>query len=412
MSDPTAELGKPLAGIKVVEIAIFAFVPSADVVLADWGAEVVKIEHPLNGDPQRNVAAWGVPAEVDGIVHLFEVVNRGKRSVGLDIATDEGHEILMTLIEQADVFVTNFLPAARRRLRIEPDDVFARNPRIVYARGSAQGQRGPGAERGGFDGSSYWGKSGAQLGATPTEMPWPLSMPGPGFGDLQTGAALAGGVAAGLFQRERTGRGTVVDISLMAMGTWAMGMAISGASVIDAERLQTVYHENATNPLVNVYRTSDGEYVSLLFLQSDRYWPEFCVLIDRLDLLADERFTDMASRSLNSEACVRALEEVFAEKTLSEWTDLLSQQDGQWDVVLPVGRVQHDEQAVANSYTQRVRHEGGGEIVLVPAPTQFDGVPATVGVAPRLGADTEAVLTAAGIDPTRLPELRASNVIN
>src|SRR5687768_9316236 len=124
-----------MQGVKILEVAIFAFVPSADVILADWGADVLKIEHPVSGDPQRNIAAWGVPVEVRGVHHLFEVANRGKRSMGLDISSPEGHEILLQLVDTSDVFVTNLLPAARRKLRIEPDDIRGRNPRIIYARG-------------------------------------------------------------------------------------------------------------------------------------------------------------------------------------------------------------------------------------------------------------------------------------
>lgn len=401
--------GRPLAGVKVLELAIFAFVPSADVVLADWGADVIKIEHP-NGDPQRNVAAWGVDADVDGIVHLFEVVNRGKRSVALDIATPDGYSVLLRLVAEADVFVTNFLPGARRKLRIEPEDIWAVNPRIVYARGSAQGARGPEAERGGFDGSAYWGKSGAAIGVTPDDGSWPLIMPGPGFGDLQAGAALAGAVAAGLYQRERTGRGTLVDLSLLSMGIWAMGMAVSGASVVGANRLPHVSHTSASNPLVNVYRTRDGAYVSLLFLQSDRYWPEFCVLIDRLDLLADERFTDMASRSEHGPECVAALDEVFAERTLAEWSELLSTQEGQWDAVYAVGDLQHDEQVLANQYVQTVRHERN-QVQLVPAPAQFDGVAASVGRAPGHGSHTDEVLEAVGFDATAIEDLRNRGIV-
>ena len=141
-------------------------------------------------------------------------------------------------------------------------------------------------ERGGFDGVTYWTRTGASLGVTPPETQVPLAMPGPGFGDLQTGAALAGGIGTALFHRERTGKGVVVDVSLLSMGLWAMGMTISGTSVLDVDQLPHQHHGNATNPLVNEYRTKDGGFVALAFLQSDRYWPEFCVLVERYDWLS------------------------------------------------------------------------------------------------------------------------------
>ena len=196
----------PMQGVRVLEVAIYAFVPSATAILADWGADVLKVEHPTMGDPGRTTAAWGVPADVNGVSHLWEVANRGKRAITLDVATPEGKDLLMQLVDESDVFVTNFLPAARRKLGIEPEDIQGRNPRIIYARGSAQGPRGAMSERGGFDGVTYWTRTGASLGVTPPEAQVPLAMPGPGFGDLQSGMALAGGVGAALYHRERTGR--------------------------------------------------------------------------------------------------------------------------------------------------------------------------------------------------------------
>ena len=401
----------PLQGVKVLEVAIYAFVPSAAAILADWGADVLKVEHPTMGDPGRSTAAWGVPADVNGVSHLWEVANRGKRAITLDIATAEGKQILMELVDDADVFVTNFLPAARRKLGIEPEDIQGRNPRIIYARGSAQGPRGELSERGGFDGVTYWTRTGASLGVTPPDAPVPLAMPGPGFGDLQSGMALAGGIGTALFHRERTGEATVVDVSLMSVGLWAMGMTISGTSVLDADVLPHQHHRNSTNPLVNEYRTKDGGFIAMAFLQSDRYWDEFCVLVDRLDWLVDERFADSSARAVNSEALVELLDELFLERTVAEWQELLSKQDGQWDTVLPAGQVQHDQQVRANGYVQRIEHEGDGKVVLVAAPVQFGGEVPALGRAPTFGADTDEVLRSRGLDDAAIADLRARRII-
>ena len=400
-----------LEGVRVLEVAIYAFVPSAAAILSDWGADVLKVEHPLGGDPGRSTAAWGVPASVNGVCHLWEVANRGKRAMAIDLSTDEGHDILMSLVDESDVFLTNFLPAARRKLGIEPEDIMGRNPRIIYARGSAQGPRGALSERGGFDGISFWGRSGASIGVTPPEHDVPLSMPGPGFGDLQSGMALAGAIGTALYKRERTGEGVLVDVSLMSSGLWAMGMTISGTSVLDVDRLPHQYHEEATNPVVNSYRTKDGHFVALAFLQADRYWPEFCALVDRIEWMGDERFLDADTRAENNRACVKLLEELFAERTLAEWQELLSQQEGQWDVLLSAGQVQHDSQAQANGYVQRIDHDGEGSVVLVPAPAQFDGETPTLGKAPAHGADTDDVLRAHGLDDTRINDLRSRKIV-
>jgi crotonobetainyl-CoA:carnitine CoA-transferase CaiB-like acyl-CoA transferase len=402
---------KPLERVRVIELASYVFVPAAAAILGDWGAEVIKVEHPRFGDPARHTAAWGVPSEVNGVSHLWEAVNRGKRTVSLDIARPEGHELLMQLVEGADVFLTNFLPSARRKLRVEPDDVMARNPRVVYGRGSANGPRGAEADKGGFDGVTYWGRSGAALGVTPPEFDYPLSMPGPGYGDLQTGTALAGAVGAALFRRERTGVGTVVDVSLLSAGLWAMGMTISGTSVLDVDDLPLQHHLAANNPLVNQYRTKDGHFIALGFLQADRYWPEFCVLVDKVDWLVDERFSDSEARARNATECITMLDELFAERTLDDWCTLLGRQTGQWDVLRSPGELQYDEQARANGYVQRIEHANGGKVVLVPAPAQFDQEAAVLGKAPRHGADTDSVLGALGLDAAALGRLRDDGVI-
>jgi len=401
----------PLEGVRVVEVASFVFVPAAAAILADWGAEVIKVERPEWGDPVRQVAAWGVPVRVNGVGHLFEVTNRGKRAIGIDVNTPEGREILLSLVDTADVFMTNLLPAARTKLGIEPDDILARNPRIVYGRGTAQGPRGPLAGKGGFDGITYWGRSGAAVGVTPAGAEFPSPMPGPGFGDLQSGTALAGGIGAALFQRERTGKGTVVDVSLMSAGLWAMGMSVSGSSVLDVDELPAPDRTQTANPLTNVYRTKDGHFVALGFLQADRYWAELCILVDRLDWVVDERFDTMQSRAANSEACVKMLDELFAERDLAEWEDLLSRQQGQWDVFLKAGEVRHDEQVQANEFAQLIQHDGDGKVVLVPAPAQFGGEVTKLSRGPAPGADTDALLAELGYDATTITDLRERGVV-
>jgi crotonobetainyl-CoA:carnitine CoA-transferase CaiB-like acyl-CoA transferase len=401
----------PLKGIRVLEVAIYAFVPSAAAILGEWGAEVLKVEHPVMGDPGRNTSAWGVPAEVHGVSHLWEAVNRGKRAITLDISTPEGKAVLMQLVDESDVFMTNFLPAARRKLGIEPEDIQGRNPRIIYARGSAQGPRGDMCERGGFDGVTFWTRTGASLGVTPPEAPVPLAMPGPGFGDLQSGMALAGGVGVALFNRQRTGEASVVDVSLLSAGLWAMGMTISGTSVLDTDTLAHQYHATSTNPLVNEYRTRDGGFIALAFLQSDRYWPEFCLLVDRVDLVADERFYDSSTRAQHCGALVAILDELFLERDLAEWQALLGAQDGQWDTVQPAGKVHEDPQALANGYVQRIQHDGDGKVVLVAAPVQFNGEVPVLGKAPAFSADTDEVLKAHGLDEAAIADLRSRRII-
>ena len=215
-----------LEGIKVVEVSMWAFVPSAGAVLADWGADVVKIEPPT-GDPIRGLVNAGVgPAE--GLVFPWEVWNRGKRGMALDLNYPEAREIVLSLAAEADVFLTSYLPPTRRKLGIDIEDVQARNPAIIYACGTGQGPRGPESEKGGYDSISFWARGGVSGSVTPPDYPRPLPMPSGAFGDSLSGMALAGGIAGALVKRARTGEGSIVDASLLNTAMWCMQMAIVG----------------------------------------------------------------------------------------------------------------------------------------------------------------------------------------
>ncbi len=402
---------KPLGGIRVIEVGSFVFGPATAVVLSDWGAEIIKIEHPTAGDPVRNVRAWGMPNSVDGVKFVFEFSNRGKRDLALDIGRPEGHEVLMRLVDTADVFVTNFLPVTRRKLRIDADDIRGRNRSIIYGRASGQGVRGPQAEEPGFDAMTYWARSGAAIGVTPPDWPYPLAMPGPGFGDVQSAVALAGGIGTALYHRERTGNGSVVDVSLLSAGVWAMGMTYLAAGIAARDTLEHQGHAAVENPLVNNYRTSDGAYIALVFLMPDRYWEEFCTTVGKKEWLDDQRLRDADARKENSDICVHLLNELFAEHTLEEWCEILSRQGGQWDVVNSPGRAMNDADAVANGYVQRIANDGANDVALVAAPVQFDEEVPSLKRAPELGADTDDILAGLGLDAKKIGELHKSGVI-
>ena len=399
-------------GIKVVEVAIYGFVPSAGAVLSDWGADVVKVEHPETGDPMRGLAAWGIPPGTGGVTHMWEIFNRGKKSVGIDIGTDEGRALVHSLVAGADVFLTNFLGPARRRLGIDVDQIRQVNPRIVYARGTGYGPKGPDADLGGFDGISYWARAGASSAAMPLDTETPIMMPGPAYGDIQAGMHLAGGVSAALFHRERTGEGSVVDVSLLGSGMWAMQPVIAGAYVTGRDELPKSDRFAAGNPVANVsYRTSDNRFIALSMLESDRYWPALCHALDRLDLLSDARFLTAEARRANSHACVSALDEVFAGRSLEEWTKALSRQEGQWAVIRRAAEVLDDVQGRANGYVQEVAYPNGVTLPLIAPPVQFNGTADRPRPAPQHGVDTDQVLLESGLSSDDLFELKIKGVI-
>ena len=312
-------MGGPLSGVRAVEVASHVFVPMAGTVLTEWGADVVKIEHPVTGDPYRGLVTSGLHNEYRGVDPFFQSANRGKRSVGIDLGRPEGRELLGRLIREADVFLTSLRPAARRRLRVEVEDVRADNPAVVYVRGSAFGARGPDAGRGGYDVSTYWARSGMQYVLTPPGAPAPLGTR-PAFGDVVGGLTIAGAVSAALFSRASTGHAAVVDASLLASGMWQVqpdivNAVLGGGGATDAppERART------SNPLTLPYRTADGRHVALIMVESDRRWPELCAALGHPEMADDPRWADAEARRRNARSCVARLDEVFAARTLEEW---------------------------------------------------------------------------------------------
>jgi crotonobetainyl-CoA:carnitine CoA-transferase CaiB-like acyl-CoA transferase len=401
---------RPLEGIKVVELAMWGFVPSAGAVLSDWGAAVTKIE-PHTGDPMRGLNYSGIAPGAYGFTFMWEIFNRGKRSVAMDLAAEGASELFYKLVDGADVFLTSFLPAARRKLRVDADDLVKRNPGIIYAVGSGQGAHGDDAEKGGYDAISFWARSGIASAVTPSDAPYPLGMPGGAFGDALSGALLAGGIAAAIAQRERTGRGSVVDSALLASGMWALQPGIVGAKLTGVAELPKAKRAVMPNPLVNNYRTSDGRFVALCMLQGQRYWPGFCRAIGREDLAMHPDFASDALRAKNIAACIAALDEVFAKEPLAHWKRALATQEGQWDVVQQAGELSRDPQALANGYLQDVDYGDGRTLTMVSSPIQFDRAPSKIRPAPELGAHTDEVMLELGLDMEQVIEAKAAGIL-
>ena len=270
-----------MEGVRVLEVAEHTFVPAASALLADWGAEVIKIEPAERGDAMRGLASTGV-VSITGDVHtLLEHSNRGKRSLALDLRSPEGLEILYKLAGTADVFLTNKLPGVRKKLKIEPDDIRAHNPQIIYVAGTGQGERGPDADKGSYDSLAFWQRAGVAMGAMPADSDRLPNPPAPGFGDSIGAMTIAGGIMGALFHRERTGEVTTVDVSLLGTGMWAMGQAFALSLVANVPWQGPPTNMSRQNPLVNTYLTKDGRYVSFCCLQAGKYWPALCEIIGR-----------------------------------------------------------------------------------------------------------------------------------
>jgi crotonobetainyl-CoA:carnitine CoA-transferase CaiB-like acyl-CoA transferase len=399
---------KPLAGIRVLEVAMYGFVPSAGAVLADWGADVIKVEHAVTGDPQRGLRQTGT-YRVEGDPNPnIEHANRGKRSLGLDMKRPEGMEVLHELIRRADVFLTSFLPDARRRLGIDVDDVRAVNPQVIYARGSALGPRGQEAERGGYDMTAFWARASTAASITPPNVEGLIGPPAPAYGDTISGTNLAGGIAAALFQREHTGEPSIVDVSLLGSGLWSMGQAIAISQHLDRawQAPPVGSHGSPTNPLTGLYRTADDRYLSLVMLQPAKFWADVCHHVDRPDLADDPRFATAELIAENTAAGVELLREAIGKRTLAEWAERFATLSGPWAPVQDTLQLKDDGQIQANEYVLQA-----GELNLVSSPVQFDVTAPELSPAPEFAAQTEEILTELGLDWDRILALKAAGAV-
>jgi crotonobetainyl-CoA:carnitine CoA-transferase CaiB-like acyl-CoA transferase len=405
-------MSTPLDGVKVVEVSMWAFVPSAGAALADWGAEVIKVEPPT-GDPMRGLVNAGVGG-VGGIVFAFEIWNRGKRGIALDLNQATARDIVLDLCRDADVFLTSYLPPTRKKLGIDIDDVRAVNPQIIYACGSGRGPKGPEAEDGGYDSITFWSRGGVADAATPRGYPWPIAMPSGAFGDSLSGISLAGGVAAALAHKAQTGEGSIVDGSLLGTAMWSMQMAAVGAAVgmnFAALAAPAGERPRVFNPLTNNYKTSDDRWIALCMLQADRYWEAFVRAVGRADMVTDPRFATQPERGSNTMAFVEELEATFATKTLEEWKPILRSQPGQWDVIQVITDLPNDPQAVANGFVQEVDYGDGTTLPMFANPVQFDRTPPTLSPAPGFSADTDDVLAKLGWDMDAILEAKISGAV-
>ncbi|MEO5843009.1 MAG: CoA transferase [Acidimicrobiales bacterium] len=405
--------GKPLQGVRVVELAAWTFVPAAGAVMAEWGADVIKVEHPEGGDPQRGLINSGMVAGGPGGVNYFiEQPNHNKRSIGLDLKHVDGYAIMLDLCRGADVFLTNWLPGPRGRARLDVEDIRAVNPSIIYARGHGQGVRGPDADKGGYDGSAFWARAGVVDALTAYDRdPFGPQQP-PALGDLAGGQTIAGAIAAALFKRERSGEPSVVDISLLAMGMWMMSPNIVSQKLYQDSPAPKFGRQQAPNPIANRYLTKDNRVVHLVMLQAVRYWPELITAVGRADLAHDPRFADAASMFANRVEAVRILDEVFATRTMNEWREVLQHIDGVWAPAQRCIELYDDHQAVANGYIASVDPgNGGAHFPVVANPAQFDEQPCSVTRAPGAGEHTDEILTELGYDWDRIIELKVAGAV-
>jgi crotonobetainyl-CoA:carnitine CoA-transferase CaiB-like acyl-CoA transferase len=379
-------------GIRILEVAEHTFVPAASGILADWGAEVIKIEHVTRGDAARGLGSTGIAGFDGKVAVLMEHANRGKKSLGLDLTDPAGRDILYRLAAISDVFLTN---------------------NIVYVRGTGYGNRGPDTDAGGYDSLGFWARSSVAHAVTPADLRQPLNQPGPAFGDSIGAMTIAGGISAALLHRERTGEAKVVDVSLLSSAMWAMGGTIAVSQDTGMAWQAPPSGEPAApfNPLIGYFGTSDGRFIMFSMLQGFHYWPEVCERLGRTELVTDPRFDTHERLMENAAVGAEIVRAEIAKYTLDEIKGLLTGMRGQWAIVQDSLEIADDPQVVANGYLQELEWDGY-KYKLVATPVQFGEEPSKPGKSPEFNEHGEQILTEQlGLDWDTVIDLKVKGVV-
>ncbi|WP_167096841.1 CaiB/BaiF CoA-transferase family protein [Mycobacterium sp. DL592] len=377
----------PLDGIRVVELGVWVAGPAAGGILADWGADVVKIEPPA-GDPARMFGRMlGID---DGSSPPFEMDNRSKRSIVLDLTTEDHRAIAHELITRADVFITNVRPDALLRLGLDYPAVAQHNPGLVYGLITGYGETGPDANRPAYDIAAFWARGGvAGLLTRPGDTP-PFQRGG--MGDHLTGMTLAAAVNAALVARSRSGSGQLVTTSLYRQGTYTVSFDLN-TFLLSGSPISIGQRESMGNPCMNNYLAADGRRFWLVGLEADRHWPPLCRAVNRPEWLEDSTFGTARDRAKNARSLIAALDEIFATKTLDEWAEIFeAEPELFWSPVNSMEDILGDEQFYAGGGLVDVP-DGDSSVPMIATPVDFHGTPwAPRSVAPQLGEHTEEIL--------------------
>jgi formyl-CoA transferase len=388
----------PLEGLRVLDLASFIAGPVATTVMGDYGAEVIKIEPPGEGDPQRKLGqAHSVPQHP--VNFCWHMTNRNKRAIVLDLKHAQGRAVFERLAGTADVMVVNFPLKVRTRLRMRYQDVAPINPRLIYASMTGYGEAGPDAEQPGFDSTAFFARSGG-----------PPAFSLPAQGDQMAGMNLFAAIAMALLHRERTGQGSEVSTSLHAGGLWSNAILAQGA-LLGAYVAPRPPRTKPRSALANQYRTSDGRWIQLTIVREDKLWPELCAAMERLDLLEDRRFQTTDNRRAHATALAAILDPVFAAHPWPEWKKRLRRHEITFGLLGVLRDVPDDEQAVANGAIVPTTVEEMPRSISAPIRLSFAPEPAAAGPGPAHGAHTDEILGELGYTADEIGRLRAGGAL-
>jgi crotonobetainyl-CoA:carnitine CoA-transferase CaiB-like acyl-CoA transferase len=395
-----------LEGLKVVSMGQIVAIPAASSTLADWGAEVIKLE-PLTGEMHRGLRR-AQSIETGEINWVMQVLNRNKKSLALNLKSEPGLEIFYKLIKQSDIFLYNYEFGSLKKLKIDYATLSQVNPGLIYAVVNGYGSVGPDKDERGYDYTAGWARSGMMyLIGEPGTPPAPQRV---GMIDSAAGAHLVGAICAALLQREKTGKGQEIEVSLYHTAVWTLCVdiqtALAGNVPVKHDRTK------AQNPIWNSYRTRDNRWFWLAMLQPDPAWPGFCRAIERLELENDPRFDSMEARRENCEELIHIIDEVLATKTMAEWEKRFKEYDCMYGRVQTPVEVTTDPQALANDFFVEVEHSSAGKLRLVSTPVKFSRNPATIkSPCPELGQHNEEILLDLGYGWDDIANLKEQGVI-
>lgn len=395
---------KALEGIKVVEVTQWVAAPGAGALLADWGADVVHIEHPIKGDAMRGLTNVGGL----GVDWLWELDNRNKRSVTLDVSKKEGQAVLLRLLERSDVFITSLRPSELERYDLEYPTLSKLNPRLIFASLTGYGRKGPDREKRGYDVTAFWARSGFMASLREPDM-HPI-FPRGGMGDHTASIALACGITTALLARERNGVGQEVDVSLFNTGVWVLSIDVSCA--LATGEYPPSRKRSETPAMTNVYQTKDNKWIYFAHLQQDLYWSAFCRALELEHIEKDDRFSTLQSRMIHNNELFTMVEAAIAKRTMEEWKPILDNNGLVYAPVQDALDVAKDEQAWANDYFATAEHPTLGTIKLVANPIKLSKTPSSIRTtAPEFGQHTEGVLLENGCSWSDIAHLKKQGII-